>query len=79
MTIDLPKMDNGWSKYEALVMETLEAHGKRLFEIDEKLTNIRIDIATMKGKAATWGAIAGLFVGGIAAIIADLFTRALVK
>lgn len=79
MTLDLPKMDNGWNKYEALVMETLEAHGKRLHEIDEKLTYIRIDIATMKGRAATWGAVAGMLVGGVVAIIADLFTRALVK
>jgi tetrahydromethanopterin S-methyltransferase subunit G len=77
--IDYPKVGNGWTRYQELVMETLEMHGKRLDLMDEKLTNIRIEIATLKGKATAWGAVAGMICGTIMAIIADLVARITLK
>ena len=48
--------DNSWGQYQKLVMEKLEKHDN----IDSKLTQIQVDIATLKVKAGVWGGIAGL-------------------
>ena len=52
--------DNGWAQYQKLVMEKLEKHDGKFSNIDSKLTQIQIDIATLKVKAGVWGGIAGL-------------------
>lgn len=65
----------GWHDYQMLVMETLESHGRRLDGIDTKLTDIRVDIATLKGKAATWGAVTGSIFGALVAVVADVLLR----
>ena len=50
----------GWSKYEKLVMDKLDEHDERFGNVEEKLTQIQVDIATLKVKAGLWGGIAGL-------------------
>jgi len=52
--------DNGWSRYEKMVMEKLDDHDDKFGLIENKLTAIQVDIATLKVKAGVWGGIAGL-------------------
>ena len=35
---------NGWSKYEKLVMDKLDEHDERFGNVEEKLTQIQVDI-----------------------------------
>ena len=51
---------NGWSKYEKLVMDKLDEHDDRVGNVEEMLTQVRVDIATLKVKAGLWGGIGGL-------------------
>jgi len=52
--------DNGWSRYEKMVMEKLDDHDDKFNGIEHKLTQIQVDIATLKVKAGVWGGIGGL-------------------
>ena len=52
--------ESGWSQYEKMVIEKLDNHDSKFGVIDSKLTQIQIDIATLKVKAGVWGGIAGL-------------------
>ena len=52
--------DNSWSKYEKMVLEKLDNHNTKFGLIENKLTQIQVDIATLKVKAGVWGGIAGL-------------------
>ena len=60
MDDELMAEDNGWSKYEKLVMDKLDEHDERFGNVEEKLTQIQVDIATLKVKAGVWGGVAGL-------------------
>ena len=51
---------NGWGQYQKLVMDKLSEHDEKFGSIDSKLTQIQVDIATLKVKAGVWGGIAGL-------------------
>ena len=51
---------NGWSQYQKLVMDKLGEHDEKFGSIESKLTQIQVDIATLKVKAGVWGGIAGL-------------------
>ena len=51
---------NGWDQYQKLVMDKLDEHDGKFSNIESKLTQIKIDIATLKVKAGVWGGIAGL-------------------
>lgn len=52
--------DNSWSKYEKMVIEKLDDHDTKFTHLENKLTQIQVDIATLKVKAGVWGGIAGL-------------------
>ena len=52
--------NNGWRQYQKLVMDKLGEHDDKFGSIDSKLTQIQVDIATLKVKAGVWGGIAGL-------------------
>ena len=52
--------ENGWAQYQKLVMEKLGDHVDKFSNIDNKLTQIQVDIATLKVQAGVWGGIAGL-------------------
>ena len=52
--------DNGWSKYEKMVIDKLDDHDDKFSGIEDKLTQIQVDIATLKVKASVWGGLAGL-------------------
>ena len=51
---------NGWDQYQKLVMDKLDEHDGKFSNIESKLTQIQIDIATLKVKAGVWGGIAGV-------------------
>ena len=53
--------NNGWSKYEKMVIDKLDDHDDKFNGIEHKLTQIQVDIATLKVKAGVWGGIGGLF------------------
>ncbi len=52
--------NNGWSKYEKMVIDKLDGHDDKFNGIENKLTQIQVDIATLKVKAGIWGGIGGL-------------------
>ena len=60
MDDELMAEDNGWSRYEKMVMEKLDDHDDKFNGIEHKLTQIQVDIATLKVKAGVWGGIGGL-------------------
>ena len=51
---------NGWDQYQKLVMDKLDEHDGKFSNIENKLTPLQVDIATLKVKAGVWGGIAGL-------------------
>ena len=61
--------DNGWSKYEKMVIDKLDAHDDKFSGIEDKLTQILVDIATLKVKAGVWGGIGGLIPAIIAIVM----------
>ena len=66
MDDELMADDNGWSKYEKMVIEKLDDHDDKFNGIEDKLTQIQVDIATLKVKAGVWGGIGGLIPAVIA-------------
>jgi len=60
MDDELMAENNGWSKYEKMVIDKLDDHDDKFNGIENKLTQIQVDIATLKVKAGVWGGIGGL-------------------
>ena len=69
MDDELMADDNGWSKYEKMVIEKLDDHDQKFTGIEDKLTQIQVDIATLKVKAGVWGGIGGLIPAIIAIVM----------
>ena len=69
MDDELMAEDNGWSKYEKMVIEKLDDHDDKFNGIENKLTQIQVDIATLKVKAGVWGGIGGLIPAVIAIVM----------
>ena len=51
---------NGWEQYQKMVINKLDAHDSDFKTIEDKLTSIQVEIATLKVKASIWGGLAGL-------------------
>ena len=68
MDDELMADDNGWSKYEKMVIDKLDDHDGKFNGIEDKLTQIQVDIATLKVKAGVWGGIGG-FIPVVIAIV----------
>ena len=60
MDDELMTETNGWGQYQKLVMDKLGEHDDKFTSIEDKLTKIQVDIATLKVKAGVWGGVAGL-------------------
>ena len=69
MDDELMAEDNGWSKYEKMVIDKLDDHDDKFSGIESKLTQIQVDIATLKVKAGIWGGIGGLIPAVIAIVM----------
>ena len=61
--------NDGWSKYEKMVIDKLDDHDDKFSGIENKLTQIQVDIATLKVKAGVWGGIGGLIPAIIAIVM----------
>jgi hypothetical protein len=62
-------LSDGWSKYEKMVIEKLDDHDAKFSHIEDKLTQIQVDIATLKVKAGIWGGIGGMIPAIIAIVL----------
>jgi len=62
-------LNDGWSKYEKMVIEKLDDHDAKFSHIEDKLTQIQVDIATLKVKAGVWGGIGGMIPAIIAIVL----------
>ena len=51
---------NGWDEYKRLVMNELEDLGSKFDKMQEDITTMREEVASLKVKSGIWGAIAGL-------------------
>ena len=69
MDDELMADDNGWSKYEKMVIDKLDDHDDKFSGIEDMLTQIQVDIATLKVKAGVWGGIGGLIPAIIAIVM----------
>ena len=69
MDDELMAENNGWSKYEKMVIDKLDDHDDKFNGIESKLTQIQVDIATLKVKAGVWGGIGGLIPAVIAIVM----------
>ena len=69
MDDELMAEDSGWSKYEKMVIDKLDDHDDKFNGIEDKLTQIQVDIATLKVKAGVWGGIGGLIPAVIAIVM----------
>ena len=61
---------NGWSAYEKMVLNRLEALERDISSLDDKVTLLRIDVGQLKVKAGMWGAIAGAVPALVVALVA---------
>jgi len=62
-------LNDGWSKYEKMVIEKLDDHDAKFSHIEDKLTQIQVDIATLKVKAGVWGGVGGMIPAIIAIVL----------
>jgi hypothetical protein len=60
---------NGWTTYQKLVLAQLEQHQQSLDKINDRLSEIRIEITELKVKAGIWGLVAGMIPVAIALIM----------
>lgn len=51
---------NGWTTYQKLVLTQLQAHTENLNKLEEKITDLRIELTTLKVQAGIWGLAAGM-------------------
>jgi hypothetical protein len=63
--------DNGWGKYQIMVLEKLDDLEERGKCIEKKVGDLRVDVAQLKVKAGVWGAVAG-FIGAAVPVLAGL-------
>ncbi len=52
-----------------MVIEKLDDHDTKFSHIEDKLTQIQVDIATLKVKAGIWGGIGGMIPAIIAIVL----------
>lgn len=57
---------NGWSRAEKYVFEELRRLSDKVEAIDDKLSNLRVEVAQ---KGALWGAISGLVITAIGLLL----------
>lgn len=56
----MPRKNATWEEYKKLVLFRLDAHGEKLDSINSILEGMKLDIGSLKVKAAIAGGIAGI-------------------
>lgn len=69
---------NGWDEYQKLVLTELKRHNELLHDLDQKLNDINVELATLKVKSGIWGVIGGL-IPVLTAIAIYLFRQTMLK
>jgi hypothetical protein len=64
-----PEVDS-WESWSRYLRSEIERQGKALDELNAKVDDIRMEIATLKVKAGVWGAVADVLAGLVAVLIA---------
>ena len=64
-----PNKQNGWNEWAYKVLGDIERLSTGQDSIQKRLTDIQIELATLKGKASIWGAIAGVIFAAITNLI----------
>lgn len=66
--------ENGWTRYEVLVLKRLDDHSEGIQDIQALLTKVQVEIATLKVKCGVFGAI-GASVPALAVVLFELFKK----
>lgn len=69
--------NNGWGKYQLLVLSELKSLKESHAEILESLAEVKLDVNTLKVKSALWGSVAGAGVAGVISVIVGLLLKVL--
>lgn len=64
---------NGWNEYQKMVLSDLKEIKTMAKENANKINSLDRSIGQLEAKAAIWGGIAGLLIGGIITVIIKLF------
>jgi hypothetical protein len=71
----MPNVTGGWGSWSRHVLAQIEANHEDHAEFRKTITNIRLDINSLKTKAAIVGAIAGLVMSVIGGTLVYFITR----
>jgi len=66
---------NGWQQHKLLVLEALERSERKLDILAEGLTDLRLEVQTLKTRSGFWGAFAGIVGGAIAAALFGMLIK----
>jgi hypothetical protein len=55
----MTERDNGWDRYQNMVLDKLERLEERLDCVDKKVGNLRVDVGKLNVKSGIWGMIGG--------------------
>lgn len=61
--------EEGWSRYEKLVLHRLNQVDERLEHLEESVVLMRIELAQRKVRAGLWGAMAGAIPALVAIVL----------
>jgi hypothetical protein len=53
-------VNEGWDRYQMLVLDKLDSLDQRLSRVEQGMILVRIDVANLKVKAGIWGGLAGM-------------------
>ena len=68
----MPEQPNSWNEYSQHVLRTLEALNRNMERLDEKVDDMRNRLTILETRAAMWGALAGLVVGGVVTFVMSI-------
>lgn len=54
--------DGDWNKYQIYILKELEKLNRRLDVMEKDIQHIKVEVNTLKTKAAMWGVLAGAIV-----------------
>ena len=57
--------DNGWNEWSKYVLKELESLNTKCDAVQKSIHQLRVEIATLKAKAAAWSAVAAIVVSGV--------------
>lgn len=71
----MPDHDSTWVEYSQHVLKSLEKLSANLDKLDDKVSAINDRLITLEVRAAFWGGLGGLVIGGVVAFVMDRVLR----